>query len=122
MEATTGAAGSGQPAGPDRGHPGHGGLGGAAGGVQAYVAQLENLIPRSEQVAALLNADLCGGSADRGERPGDATRSRMKLGAFYTKESYEIEVTGEYHDIGRFLTTIASLPQIITSSGLSIVP
>jgi type IV pilus assembly protein PilO len=43
-----------------------------------------------------------------------------EVGAFYTKESYEIEVIGEYHDIGRFITAIASLPRIITPVDLEI--
>jgi type IV pilus assembly protein PilO len=43
-----------------------------------------------------------------------------EVGAFYTKESYEIEVVGDYHNIGRFLTAIASLPRIITPVDLEL--
>ena len=43
-----------------------------------------------------------------------------QVGDFYTKESYAMEIVGEYHDIGRFLASIASLPRIITPVNLEI--
>jgi type IV pilus assembly protein PilO len=43
-----------------------------------------------------------------------------EVGAFYTKHSYQIDVIGDFHDIGRFLTNIASLPRIITPVNLDI--
>jgi type IV pilus assembly protein PilO len=80
---------------------------------ERHVARLEQLIPAGEEVPALLNAIAM-----------EAQRVRVNLeswqpepsqpGQFYTRESYEMTVTGEYHDVGRFLTAIASLPRIIT--------
>ena len=33
-----------------------------------------------------------------------------------------MEIVGEYHDIGRFLASIASLPRIVTPVNLEITP
>jgi type IV pilus assembly protein PilO len=80
---------------------------------ERHVSRLEQLIPAGEEVPALLNAIAM-----------EAQRVRVNLsswqpepsqpGEFYTQESYEMAVMGEYHDVGRFLTAIASLPRIIT--------
>lgn len=80
---------------------------------ERHVSRLEQLIPAGEEVPALLNAIAM-----------EAQRVRVNLtswqpepsqpGEFYTQESYEMSVTGEYHDVGRFLTAVASLPRIIT--------
>ncbi len=88
---------------------------------ERHVAKLEQLIPQSEEVPSLL--------ADMGE---EARRAGVELfavrpeppepGAFYTKRSYEVEVVGEYHDIGRFLAAVGSLPRIITPVDLELAP
>lgn len=88
---------------------------------ERHVDKLEGLIPQSEEVAAILN------QISAAARQTDVSDPEMRpepdeVGAFYTKESYEIEVVGEYHNIGRFLTAIASLPRIITPVDLEIVP
>ena len=86
---------------------------------ERHVDRLEELIPQSEEVAALLNqisaAARLNGVTDPEMRP-----EPDEEGAFYTKESYQIGVVGEYHDIGRFLTSIASLPRIITPTDVQI--
>jgi type IV pilus assembly protein PilO len=85
----------------------------------ADVERLERLIPQSEEVAGLLNqisaAARQTGVSDPAMRP-----EAQEVGAFYTKESYEIGVIGDYHDIGRFLTAIASLPRIVTPVDLEL--
>lgn len=80
---------------------------------EQHVQRLEQLIPAGEEVPALLNAIAM-----------EAQRVRVRLdtwqpepsepGEFYSRESYEMSVIGEYHDVGRFLTAIASLPRIVT--------
>lgn len=80
---------------------------------QRHVTQLEELIPQSEEVPALLN-----------DMTAEARRTNVDLasirpqpaepGPYYTKQSYEIEVIGAYHDVGEFLTSVASLSRIIT--------
>ena len=88
---------------------------------EQHVVRLERLIPQDEEVAALLNqisaAARQTGVSDPGMEP-----EPDEVGDFYTKESYEINVIGEYHDIGRFLTRVASLPRIITPVDLEITP
>ena len=80
---------------------------------ERHVVTLERLIPQSHEVPALLNSMAL-----------EARRSNVDLslmrpepaqtGSFYTKRSYEIGVVGEFHDVGRFLTSVASLSRIIT--------
>jgi len=86
---------------------------------ERHVQRLEQLIPAGEEVPALLNAIAL-----------EAQRVRVSLdtwqpepsqpGEFYTRESYEMSVIGEYHDVGRFLTAIASLPRIVTPVDLRV--
>lgn len=80
---------------------------------ERYVRRLEQLVPAEEEVPALLR-----------DITAEARRLNVDLnliepqadqpGAYYTKTAYTMRVIGEYHDVGRFLTTIASLPRIIT--------
>jgi len=88
---------------------------------ELHVAQLERLIPQSEEVASLLN-EISAAARQSGVSDPEMRPEPNEVGPFYTKESYEIEVVGEYHDIGRFLTTIASLPRIITPVDLELTP
>ncbi len=77
------------------------------------IARLEQLIPRSEEVPALLEA-LAAEARDSGL--GDLTLIRpaeAESNPFYTRRNYEISVEGGYHQVARFLTAIASLPRIV---------
>jgi len=80
---------------------------------ERQVAQLEQLIPANEELAALLD------DISVQARQADVEMARMipeppEAGAFYTKTSYEINVVGEYHRVARFLTEVASLSRIVT--------
>ena len=86
---------------------------------ERHVDRLEALIPQSEEVAALLN-QISAAARQTGVSDPEFRPEPSEPGSFYTKESYEIEVVGEYHEIGRFLTTIASLPRIITPVDLEL--
>jgi type IV pilus assembly protein PilO len=86
---------------------------------ERHVDRLEALIPQSEEVAALLN-QISAAARQTGVSDPEFRPEPSEPGAFYTKESYEIAVIGEYHEIGRFLTTIASLPRIITPVDLEL--
>lgn len=80
---------------------------------ERHMIQLEQLIPDSEEVPRLL--DQITGEARRHRVNMATTRPEPdEVGAYYTKDSYEYQVYGEYHDVGRFLAAIASLPRIIT--------
>lgn len=86
---------------------------------QRQVGKLEQLIPSAEDVAGLINSIT-----------GDAIRTNVKLdrmvpepvvaGAFYNKSTYDVGAIGEYHDVGRFLTEIASLPRIVSPVQMSV--
>lgn len=80
---------------------------------EAHVARLEELIPDSEEVPALLD--------DIGTRARLAEVDLRELqpqgrepGQYYDRTSYNMAVVGEYHSVARFLTDIASLPRIVT--------
>jgi type IV pilus assembly protein PilO len=41
---------------------------------------------------------------------------------YYTRRVYDMAVTGGYHQIGEFLTRVASLPRIVTPTNLTVAP
>lgn len=88
---------------------------------ERHVEKLEELIPRQAEVPALLNAISLEARQARVEhsvmRP-----EPVEVGPYYTRESYEMGVIGAYHDVGRFLTAIASLSRIITPVDLELIP
>ena len=80
---------------------------------ERQVAKLEELIPAAEDVAGLLN------SISNDAIRASVSQARMnpepaEPGAFYTKSSFDVAFIGEYANIGRFLTQIASLPRIVS--------
>jgi len=86
---------------------------------ERHLLRLEQLIPQSEEVPALL------GSMAVEARQHDVELVLMRpepdeVGPYYTKDLYAVGVTGTYHDVGRYLSAIASLPRIITPSDLDI--
>ncbi len=79
----------------------------------------EEFIPDSEEVPELLDAisheaELVGLVMSR-IRPQAA-----EAGEYYTKQTWELAVLGDYHDIGRFLARIASLPRIIKPANVQV--
>lgn len=88
---------------------------------ERHVAQLEALIPRREEVAALIN-DVTTVARRTGVEVAALAPENDEVGEFYTKKIYGFDVVGEYHDLGRFLASIASLPRIITPVNLEVIP
>jgi len=88
---------------------------------QRHVMKLEELIPASEEVPTLLN-----NITQEGRRTSVEVASIRpeppEPGAYYTKQSYEMEVVGSYHNVGEFLASIASLSRIITPVDMSLSP
>jgi len=80
---------------------------------ERHVMRLEELIPASEEVAALLRTITAEARRLNVEVAG-VTPEPVEAGQFYTREVYSIQAVGEYHAVGQFLTAIASLPRIIT--------
>jgi type IV pilus assembly protein PilO len=86
---------------------------------ESHVRVLERLIPASDEVPQLLR------SLASQARALDLDLNLInpepdEVGEFYTKRVHTLTVIGEYHDVGRFLTAIASLPRIITPVGLDL--
>lgn len=86
---------------------------------ERHVGQLEALIPQREEVSALLN-DVTLVARRTGVELAVLQPEADEVGSFYTKKSYQLDLIGEYHDLGRYLTTIASLPRIITPVNLEV--
>lgn len=89
--------------------------------LERHINRLEQLVPRGEEVSALLNtiserADQIGVDLAR-FTPGNTNR-----GPHYNRRTFEMTVLGQYHEIAQFLTEIGSLNRIITPIGLSMIP
>lgn len=86
---------------------------------QEQIDRLEQLIPRTDEVPQLLN--------DMSLRAQEASVDLVRLapvasdpGEHYRRESFEVRVAGAYHDVGRFLAAIGSLPRIVTPVDLNL--
>jgi len=86
---------------------------------ERHVGRLERLIPQEEEFAALMN-QITAESRRNGVEIFSIDPEPEEVGAFYTKKSYELAVVGDYHDLGRFLATIASLSRIVTPMDLDL--
>lgn len=85
----------------------------------AHIARIEQLIPTAEEVPELLHTV----TAEAEEASVELLLFRpqpQEVGAYYTRRFYEITVRGAYHDIGRYLAAIGSLPRIVTPIDLSL--
>lgn len=81
----------------------------------------EGLIPSAEELPNLLDAISA-----------EATRTGVELTliqpvgateeAYYTRRVYDMAVVGQYHQIGEFLTRVASLPRIVTPTNVTLAP
>ncbi len=81
----------------------------------------EGLIPSAEEVPNLLDA-ISAEAQRAGVRihliqPVSATEEN-----FFTRRVYDMAVTGGYHQIGEFLTRVASLSRIVTPTNLTVAP
>jgi len=88
---------------------------------ERHIAQLEQLIPGSEEVAAVVD-QMSVVAREVGVDVNLIRPEQAEPGLFYDKQTYQIRVLGEYHDIGEFLTRIASLPRIITPMDVQLDP
>lgn len=88
---------------------------------ERHISDLEKLIPASEEVPALLAAV----SAEERRAGVEVVAMRPEPpepGEFYQRRSYELRVEGGYHQVGAFMTAIASLERIVAPTDVSIVP
>lgn len=86
---------------------------------QQHISRLEELVPKTDEVPELLH-DMTLRAQENGVELAVMTPRPETPGTFYTLQTYEIAVLGGYHDIGRFLAAIGSLPRILTPVALSL--
>jgi type IV pilus assembly protein PilO len=88
---------------------------------RSHMAVLEQLIPATEEVPQLMRtissqARAAGVSLSGLEPEADEATEH------YTKQTWRVSAFGEYDNLGRFLTSIASLPRIATPLDLELGP
>jgi type IV pilus assembly protein PilO len=88
---------------------------------EAQIIRLEELVPKSEEVPQLLH-DLALRAQENGVELARMKPNEESAGAFYTLQTYDLAVFGGYHNIGRFLTAVGSLPRIVTPYDLKVQP
>jgi len=81
---------------------------------ERHLLRLEQLIPRSEEVPALLNSMALEARQNDVELALMRPDPQAEETEHYNKTVYQIGVVGNYHSVGRFLSAIASLPRIVT--------
>lgn len=94
------------------------------GVLAAYRRQLESvegLIPSGEELPDLLDAISVEAQRSGVEISLIEPSGASEQGA-YTLREYDMAVLGRYHDIGDFLTRVASLPRIVTPKNLTLAP
>ena len=87
---------------------------------ERHVMVLEQLIPASDEVPGLLRSITSEARRLIGSDPAQFRPEPDEPGQFYTKKAYQMQAIGEYHDVARFLTSIASLERIITPVDLTL--
>jgi type IV pilus assembly protein PilO len=87
---------------------------------EEHMRRLEELIPNREEVAELLHS-----MGLRAQNAGvELTKMKPEAdepGAYYTRRTYEMGVSGTYHDVGLFLSHVGSLPRIVTPTELKLL-
>lgn len=92
--------------------------------LEVYEQQLrifEEFIPQSEEVPELLDA-ISREARLTGIELSSIRPQAAEVGEFYTKQTWELSVVGDYHNIGRYLARVASLPRIIKPTNIQITP
>jgi len=88
-------------------------------GYREELLRVERLIPTSEELPELLDA-----ISVEAQRTGVEVSLIQPTEAvaedYYTLRTYSMGVLGTYHQIGLFLTRVASLPRIITPANLNL--
>jgi type IV pilus assembly protein PilO len=89
--------------------------------TERQLVLFERFIPQSEEVPELLDA-ISSQAQLTGVRLARMRPQASEPGEYYTKHTWELSVLGEYHDVGRYLARIASLPRIIKPTRVQMSP
>jgi type IV pilus assembly protein PilO len=79
---------------------------------EEHVKRLEQLIPRREDVPQLISR-ITQSAHSLGVELAGLNPSGEEPGEHYSRQSYEVQVLGEYHRIGEYIAAIGSLDRII---------
>jgi type IV pilus assembly protein PilO len=79
---------------------------------QEHVRQLEELIPRREDVPVLIH-QITQRAMDTGVELAVIRPGEEQAGDFYTLQTFQLQVVGNYHNIGDYLTAIGSLARVV---------
>ncbi len=88
---------------------------------QQYMTRLERLIPDREEVPELLHS-MNLQAQENGVELAMMKPLEEQPTDYYTRQVYDMAVLGSYHDIGRFLSAIGSLPRIVAARDLALAP
>lgn len=88
---------------------------------ERHVQRLEELVPRANQVPTLL-VDINTEAERLDIEPISFVPNPEEPGVAYNRRTYDMVWVGEYHAMGEFLASIASLSRIITPIGLQLEP
>lgn len=86
---------------------------------ERHVQRLEELIPATEEIAVLLDQIQEIARTAQIDVQGLDPEPIEVVGPYNTR-GFQMTVVGEYHDVGRFLTEVASLPRIVTPAQVDI--
>lgn len=87
--------------------------------LQDFVRDLETLIPAFGEVPALLR-EINEQARRAGVTISEIQPAPDEQTQFYVRQTWSMDAVGEYHDVGRFLTAIASLPRIIVPVDMNV--
>jgi type IV pilus assembly protein PilO len=79
---------------------------------EEHVRQLEELIPRREDVPRLIH-QITERALETGVDLAVIRPGSEQVGEFYSHQTFELQVIGHYHNIGEYLTAIGSLVRIV---------
>ncbi|HEX7118720.1 MAG TPA: type 4a pilus biogenesis protein PilO [Longimicrobiales bacterium] len=88
---------------------------------EEHIRRLEELVPQSEEVPELLHSISVEAQENRVDLA-KLTPQTPVPGTYYTLQTHDMIVLGAYHDVGRFLTAVGSLPRIVTPVNLTLTP
>jgi type IV pilus assembly protein PilO len=85
----------------------------------ARYREIEQLLPEVKMVPSFL-VQLHTASSLTGTRIVSITPEPIKAETFYNTADFDVELTGTYHDFGKFISYIANFPFIVNVSNMEI--